>query len=136
MNDVSYDDMMARLYRENLDLALERLNSVFEDGDEEDFLSVLNHLAKAFQGQSAEGILRADCISRYRKLVEAHQGRFETLDEGLEAIGLSATLLQRPAPDGLFVRLDSMWSSFDEQDKIAVVNFAANLQRVKAQQTR
>lgn len=48
----SYDGVAARMYKDDPALVVEMLNACLEDGDLEELLRALRHLAKAFGGIS------------------------------------------------------------------------------------
>jgi probable addiction module antidote protein len=53
MRDRSHDDAMAEVYRDDPAFALQVLNSILEDGDQEELLITLRQMAKAFGGVQA-----------------------------------------------------------------------------------
>ena len=53
MKDRIHDEAMADIYREDPAYALELLNSIFEDGDQGEFLIALRQMTKAFGGVKA-----------------------------------------------------------------------------------
>lgn len=53
MRSRSHDEAMADLYRSDPALALETINQILEDGDQDELLIVLRQLAQAFGGVQA-----------------------------------------------------------------------------------
>lgn len=53
MRDRTHDEAMVELYQENPAYAVELLNSILEDGDENELLIVLRQIAKARGGVQA-----------------------------------------------------------------------------------
>lgn len=50
MKDRTHDEAMAEMYREDPAYALQLLDSILEDGDQGELLTILRQMAKVFDG--------------------------------------------------------------------------------------
>jgi len=80
---------MADLYREDPALAVAVINSILEDGDQAELLTVLRHLAQAFGGvQAVAQQAQLNPTQIYRTLSPKGNPAFSSLSAILRAMGL------------------------------------------------
>ena len=98
ITDISHDDAMAQVFREDPAYALAFLNSILEDGDQGELLIVLRQLTKAFGGVATvaenSGL---NPTQLYRTLSEQGNPSLSTLAAILKTMGLRLAV-QRVKP--------------------------------------
>ncbi len=89
MRSRRHDEAMADLYREDPALAVAVINSILEDGDQAELLTVLRHLAQAFGGvQAVAQQAQLNPTQIYRTLSPKGNPAFSSLSAILRAMGL------------------------------------------------
>lgn len=89
MKDRHSDDAMAELYQADPELALEVLNSILDDGNQAELLTVLRHLARAFGGvQAVAEQAHLNPTQLYRTLSPKGNPALSSLSAILKAMGL------------------------------------------------
>lgn len=104
MKDISHDDVMADVFRDDPDYAAALLNSVFEDGEQGELLAVLRIMTKAFGGmQAVAEQAELNPTQLYRVLSKKGNPTLSTLRAILHTMGLRVAVLPivdsaKPAP--------------------------------------
>ncbi|MGH9562090.1 MAG: DNA-binding protein [Terracidiphilus sp.] len=90
MRDISHDDAMAQVFADDPTYALELLNSILEDGDDQgELLIVLRQMAKAFGGvQKVAEKAELNPTQLYRTLSSEGNPELRSLTAILKALGL------------------------------------------------
>ena len=89
MRSRRHDEAMADLYREDPALAVAVINSILEDGDQAELLTVLRHLAQAFGGvQAVAQQAQLNPTQIYRTHSPKGNPAFSSLSAILRAMGL------------------------------------------------
>lgn len=89
MRSRPHDEAMAKLYHSDPALALEVINSILEDGDQAELLTVLRHMAQAFGGvQAVAEQARLNLTQIYRTLSPKGNPALSSLSAILKAMGL------------------------------------------------
>lgn len=89
MRDRSYDDVIAEIYLEQPERALDVINSLLEDGEPQEMLVLLKHLSKAFGGVPAVAEAAAlNPTQLYRTLSAEGNPSLATLTAVLKAMSL------------------------------------------------
>lgn len=89
MKDRPHDEAMAELYREDLGLAVEMLNSILSDGDQDELMVALRQMAKAFGGvQKVAATAHLNPTQLYRTLSPTGNPALSSLSAILKALGL------------------------------------------------
>lgn len=89
MRSRPHDEAMAELYRNDATLALEVINSILEDGDQAELLTVLRHLTQAFGGvQAVAEQAHLNPTQLYRTLSPKGNPALSSLSAILKAMGL------------------------------------------------
>jgi probable addiction module antidote protein len=89
MRDRSNDEAMAELFQKDPEYAVELLNSILEDGEQEELLIALRQLAKAFGGvQAIAEKANLNPTQLYRTLSEEGNPALSSLTAILKAMGL------------------------------------------------
>lgn len=84
-----HDEAMAELYRDDPAFAVAVINSILEDGDQAELLTVLRHLAQAFGGvQAVAKQARLNPTQLYRALSPKGNPALSSLSAILKAMGL------------------------------------------------
>lgn len=84
-----HDEAMAELYRDDPAFAVAVINSILEDGDQAELLTVLRHLAQAFGGvQAVARQARLNPTQLYRALSPKGNPALSSLSAILKAMGL------------------------------------------------
>ncbi|NYT45528.1 helix-turn-helix domain-containing transcriptional regulator [Pollutimonas thiosulfatoxidans] len=84
-----HDEAMAELYRNDPTLALDVINSILEDGDQAELLTVLRQLAQAFGGvQAVAEQAHLNPTQLYRTLSPKGNPALSSLAAILKAMGL------------------------------------------------
>ncbi len=89
MRDRPFDDVMAEIFREDPEHAVELLNAILEDGDQAELMVALRQMSAAFGG--VYGIAREANLNPtqlYRTLSAEGNPVFSTLTAVLRAMGL------------------------------------------------
>jgi len=93
MKDRAHDEAMAELFQENPAYALELLNSILEDGEQEELLIALRQLTKAFGGvQSVAEKAHLNPTQLYRTLSPDGNPALSSLSAILRAMGLRLSI--------------------------------------------
>jgi probable addiction module antidote protein len=89
MKSRPHDEAMAELYRSDPALALEVINSILADGDQNELLLVLRQLAQAFGGvQAVAEQAHLNPTQLYRTLSPKGNPALDSLTAILKAMGL------------------------------------------------
>jgi len=89
MKGKAFDDVVVELLREDLNLAVEMLNGILEDGDQGELLTALRQLAKAFgEVPKVAEQARLNPTQLYRTLSPAGNPAISSLSAILKAVGL------------------------------------------------
>lgn len=89
MRDRAHDDAMAELFKEDPAYAIEFLNSILEDGEQEELLIAIRQMAKAFGGiQTIAKKANLNPTQLYRTLSEDGNPALSSLTAILKAMGL------------------------------------------------
>lgn len=93
MKDISHDQVMQEVFRNDPEYAIELLNSILEDGDQAELLVALRQIAEAFGGvrkiaKSAE----INPSQLYRTLSEKGNPEVRNFRAILRAMGLRLTI--------------------------------------------
>ncbi|HEY4145269.1 addiction module antidote protein [Pinirhizobacter sp.] len=89
MRSKSHDVAMAELYKKKPDLAIQVINSIFEDGDQGELLVVLRQLTLAFGGAQAVATqAELNPTQIYRTLSREGNPALSSLSAILKAMGL------------------------------------------------
>lgn len=93
MRDRAHDEAMAELFQENPAYALELLNSILEDGEQEELLIALRQLTKAFGGvQSVAEKAHLNPTQLYRTLSPDGNPALSSLSAILKVMGLRLSI--------------------------------------------
>lgn len=97
MKSRAHDDAMADLYRNDPELALEVINSILQDGDQGELLTVLRQVAQASGGvQAVAEQAHLNPTQLYRTLSPKGNPALSSLTAILKAMGLR--LAVQPLP--------------------------------------
>jgi len=89
MRDRTHDEAMAEQFRDDPAYAVEILNSILEDGEQGELLTVLRQMAKAFGGvQEIAEKANLNPTQLYRTLSEEGNPALSSLTAILKAMGL------------------------------------------------
>ncbi len=89
MRDISNDEAMAQVFREDPPYAVELLNDILKDGDQGELLIALRQMAKAFGGvQSVAEKARLNPTQLYRTLSAEGNPELNSLLAVVRALGL------------------------------------------------
>ena len=89
MKDRSHDEAMAELFRNDPDYAVQLLNSILEDGDQNELLITLRQMTKAFGGvQAVADTANLSATQLYRTLSPDGNPVLSSLSAILKAMGL------------------------------------------------
>lgn len=89
MRSRHHDEAMAELYRSDPAFALEVINSILENGDQGELLTVLRHMAQAFGGvQAVAEQAQLNPTQLYRTLSPKGNPALSSLSAILKAMGL------------------------------------------------
>ena len=89
MRDRTRDEAMAEQFRNDPAYAVEMLNSILEDGEQSELLTVLRQMAKAFGGvQEIAEKANLNPTQLYRTLSEEGNPALSSLTAFLKAMGL------------------------------------------------
>jgi probable addiction module antidote protein len=89
MKDRTHDETMAEQFRDDPAYAVELLNSILEDGEQGELLTVLRQMAKAFGGvQEIAEKANLNPTQLYRTLSEEGNPALSSLTAILKAMGL------------------------------------------------
>lgn len=89
MRDRTHDEAMAEQFRDDPAYAVELLNSILEDGEQSELLTVLRQMAKAFGGvQEIAEKANLNPTQLYRTLSEEGNPALSSLTAILKAMGL------------------------------------------------
>ncbi len=98
MKSRAHDEAMVELYRNNPSLAIEVVNSILEDGDQAELLTVLRQLTQAFGGVQA--VAEQACLNPtqlYRTLSPRGNPALSSLTAILRAMGLRLSVQPLPS---------------------------------------
>jgi probable addiction module antidote protein len=100
----AHDLAMAELYRDDPDLALDVINSILEDGDQAELLTVLRQLTQAFGGVQAIAA-QADLnpTQLYRTLSPVGNPALKSLTAILKAMKLRLAVQPLDAPESAHI---------------------------------
>ena len=89
MKDRTHDDAMAEMYRDDPAYAVQLLNNILEDGDQNEFLIALRQMAKAFGGvQTVAEAAHLNPTQLYRTLSPKGNPALSNFSAILKAMGL------------------------------------------------
>ena len=89
MRDISNDDAMAQVFRDDPAYAVEMLNSILEDGDQGELLIALRQMAKAFGGmQMVAEKAQLNPTQIYRTLSAEGNPELTSISAILRAMGM------------------------------------------------
>jgi len=98
MKDRAHDESMAELFQEDPAYALELLNSILEDGEQNELLIALRQMTKAFGGvQTIAEKANLNPTQLYRTLSEHGNPELRSLSAILKAMGLRLAVERVPA---------------------------------------
>ncbi len=101
MKDISHDDAMAELFREDPAAAAATLDAILADGDQGEMLVTLRQMTKAFGGMPAVAkAAELNATQLYRTLSQAGNPEVRSLNAVLRTMGLRLAVrpLAEPAP--------------------------------------
>ena len=89
MKDRAHDDAMAETYQNDPTFAIEMLDSILEDGDQDELMIALRQMAKAFGGvQKVAAQAQLNSTQLYRTLSPSGNPALRSLSAILKAMGL------------------------------------------------
>jgi probable addiction module antidote protein len=101
MKDISHDNAMAELFREDLAAAAATLDAILADGDQGEMLVTLRQMTKAFGGMPAVAkAAELNATQLYRTLSQKGNPEVRSLNAVLRTMGLRLAVqpLGKPAP--------------------------------------
>ena len=101
MKDISHDDAMAGLFREDLAAAAATLDAILADGDQGEMLVTLRQMTKAFGGMPAVAkAAELNATQLYRTLSQKGNPEVRSLNAVLRTMGLRLAVqpLEETAP--------------------------------------
>jgi probable addiction module antidote protein len=89
MKDISHDDAMAELFRDDLAAAAATLDAILADGDQGEMLVTLRQMTKAFGGMPAVAkAAELNATQLYRTLSQKGNPEVRSLNAVLRTMGL------------------------------------------------
>ncbi|MGD9941695.1 MAG: DNA-binding protein [Burkholderiaceae bacterium] len=102
MRSKPHDVAMAELYRSDPGFALEVINSILEDGDQAELMTVLRHMAEAFGGVRAVAEqAQLNPTQLYRTLSPKGNPALSSLSAILKAMGLRLAVQPLASPSSV-----------------------------------
>ena len=94
MKDISHDDAMAELFREDMAAAAATLDAILADGDQGEMLVTLRQMTKAFGGMPAVAkAAELNATQLYRTLSQKGNPEVRSLNAVLRTMGLRLAVL-------------------------------------------
>ncbi|MDN5843982.1 MAG: addiction module antidote protein [Alcaligenaceae bacterium] len=104
MRSRGHDEAMAELYRNDPALALDVINSVLNDGNQAELLTVLRQLTQAFGGvQAVAEQAHLNPTQLYRTLSPKGNPALSSLTAILKAMGLRLAVQPLDAPESVHI---------------------------------